>query len=215
MNKHQIINRALSLLCVAGFTIAAIAGEGQSGACNHEKGVKACTHEKDGKACTHEKDGKACCPHEKDAKACKTSKLNPQTSCPVMGEKIDTTLYYDYNGKKIYVCCAGCIGEVKKDPEKYLKKLEKMGQGPNAVSCKKACPESSKAQPVSDAKVMAAQTTCPVMGGKIDKASYVDHQGKRIYVCCAGCLGEIKKDPAKYIKKLEGMGQSVESVPVK
>lgn len=50
------------------------------------------------------------------------------------------------------------------------------------------------------------QTVCPVMGGKINKAAYVDHDGKRIYLCCAGCGGAIKADPEKYIKKLEDEG---------
>lgn len=50
------------------------------------------------------------------------------------------------------------------------------------------------------------QTTCPVMGGKINKAQYADVKGKRIYVCCAGCIGKIKADPDKYIKQLEAEG---------
>jgi len=50
------------------------------------------------------------------------------------------------------------------------------------------------------------QTTCPVMGGKISKDLYVEHDGKRIYVCCPGCIGKIKADPAKYITKLEQAG---------
>lgn len=56
------------------------------------------------------------------------------------------------------------------------------------------------------------QTTCPVMGGDINKNFYVDYKGKRIYVCCEGCLGELKKNPEKYIKKLESMGQGVETI---
>ena len=56
------------------------------------------------------------------------------------------------------------------------------------------------------------QTTCPVMGGAIDKKLYVDYQGKRIYMCCPGCKDAIAKDPEKYIKKLASMGQSVEII---
>jgi YHS domain-containing protein len=55
------------------------------------------------------------------------------------------------------------------------------------------------------------QTTCPVMGGKIDKTSYVDVAGKRIYLCCAGCAGAVKADPEKYIKKLEGEGVTLDA----
>jgi YHS domain-containing protein len=53
------------------------------------------------------------------------------------------------------------------------------------------------------------QSTCPVLGGPINKDLFVDYQGKRIYVCCAGCIDEVKKDPAKYIEKLRKAGESV------
>ncbi len=57
------------------------------------------------------------------------------------------------------------------------------------------------------------QTKCPVMGGDIDKKQFVDVKGKRIYVCCPGCVDTIKKDPDTYIKKLEGEGVAVENAP--
>ena len=57
------------------------------------------------------------------------------------------------------------------------------------------------------------QATCPVMGGKIDKAVYVDFEGKRVYFCCKGCPPEFNKDPAKYIKKLEAEGITLEKTP--
>ncbi len=44
------------------------------------------------------------------------------------------------------------------------------------------------------------------MGGKIDKAFHADHDGKRVYFCCAGCIDKFKKDPAKHITKLEDAG---------
>lgn len=62
------------------------------------------------------------------------------------------------------------------------------------------------------AKQLKPQTTCPVMGNEINKSFYVDYNGKRIYVCCKMCIDSVKKDPAKYIKKLEKMGQSVETI---
>jgi hypothetical protein len=59
----------------------------------------------------------------------------------------------------------------------------------------------------------APQTNCPVMGGEVNKDLYVDVEGKRIYVCCPYCIGEIKKDPAKYIAKAEADGQELEAAP--
>jgi len=58
-----------------------------------------------------------------------------------------------------------------------------------------------------------AQTNCPVMGGKINKDIYADHDGKRVYFCCADCVDTFKKDPAKYIKKLEDEGVVLAKAP--
>jgi len=58
-----------------------------------------------------------------------------------------------------------------------------------------------------------SQTTCPVMGGNIDKNIYADYQGKRIYFCCKGCDEEFKKNPEKYLKKLEVEGVTPEAAP--
>jgi len=46
--------------------------------------------------------------------------------CPVTGDKIsvDTNVTYEYEGKIYNFCCAGCIEEFKKDPVKYIKKIE-------------------------------------------------------------------------------------------
>lgn len=59
----------------------------------------------------------------------------------------------------------------------------------------------------------ASQTTCPVMGGKINKEFYSDYQGKRVYFCCAACIPEFTKDPATYVKKLEDQGVVLEKAP--
>jgi len=118
----------------------------------------------------------------------------PQTTCPVLGGKINKDLYADYQGKRVYFCCAGCADEFKKDPAKYVKKLEDAG--------------------VTLEKTPVPQTTCPVLGGKINKDLYADYQGKRVYFCCAACADEFKKDPAKYVKKLEDAGVTLEKTPV-
>jgi YHS domain-containing protein len=60
---------------------------------------------------------------------------------------------------------------------------------------------------------LVPQKTCPVMGGEIDKSVFVDYKGKRVYFCCGMCPATFKKDPEAYIKKLESMGQGVETTP--
>ena len=117
---------------------------------------------------------------------------NPQTTCPVMGGKINKNIFADYQGKRVYFCCKGCPAEFAKDPAKYVKKLEAAG--------------------ITLAKT-PVQTTCPVMGGKINKAIFVDYQGKRVYFCCGGCPAEFNKDPAKYVKALEAKGVVLDKTP--
>ena len=63
-------------------------------------------------------------------------------------------------------------------------------------------------------KVVATQnqTTCPAMGGEIDKSVFADYEGKRVYFCCAPCLAEFNKNPEKYVKQLEDDGVTLEKV---
>ena len=52
-------------------------------------------------------------------------------------------------------------------------------------------------------KVVAGeQTTCPVMGGPINKDIFIEYQGKKVYFCCKDCPEIFKADPQKYIAKL-------------
>jgi len=48
------------------------------------------------------------------------------TICPATGEKIDekTKATYEYERKIYNFCCSACIDEFKKDPNKYIKKVE-------------------------------------------------------------------------------------------
>ncbi len=103
-----------------------------------------------------------------------------QTLCPVKGGKIDTEVYTDYQGQRVYFCCPGCVGTFKKTPDKYLKKLADEG-----------------------VVLKSVQTKCPVMGRKIDKKIYTDYKGRRVYFCCQGCVKAFKKNPEKYLKRLD------------
>ena len=51
-----------------------------------------------------------------------------QTICPVKGKKVKaSSKYVEAEGFKIYVCCGGCVKTVKKNPKKYIAKLQKEG----------------------------------------------------------------------------------------
>ena len=58
------------------------------------------------------------------------------------------------------------------------------------------------AEPVVETASVIEQTTCPVMGGAIDKELFVEYKGKKVYFCCAGCEEQFNKEPEKYIAKL-------------
>ncbi|MFH0879733.1 MAG: hypothetical protein V2A34_08475 [Lentisphaerota bacterium] len=81
-----------------------------------------------------------------------------------------------------------------------------------AISAVQAGEDAAVATQVGEVKT---QTLCPVMkDNPVNKALFVDHDGKRIYVCCMGCVAEVTKDPAKYIKQLEDEGITLDKTPV-
>ena len=147
-------------------------------------------------------------PSEKSSEAVQKKKVIPlQSTCPIMGGTINKKLYFDYEGKRIYVCCEGCIDAVKKDPEAAIKKIESMGHAVEVIAVK---------EPGGEKKELALQTTCPVMTkNPINRSLYVDYNGKRIYVCCGACISKVKENPEKYIEVLREMGQQPEAVPAK
>ena len=106
--------------------------------------------------------------------------LKSQTTCPVMGGKIDKEIYLDYQGQRIYFCCESCKKSFSEDPEKYMQKI-------------------------ADDKILleSVQKKCPVMGGDINKNIYTDYKGRRIYFCCESCKKSFGEDPEKYLKKME------------
>ena len=43
---------------------------------------------------------------------------------------------------------------------------------------------------------------CPVMGGETtDSEIFAEHNGKKVYFCCEGCIDDFKEDPAAYFAK--------------
>lgn len=95
-----------------------------------------------------------------------------QTHCPVMGGKIDSTVYTDIQGHRIYHCCGMCSPTVKEDPDAIFKK---------------AAAEGIRFENI--------QTTCPVSGEELkNKETFTDYEGRRIYFCCAGCIPRFTED---------------------
>lgn len=84
-----------------------------------------------------------------------------------------------------------------------------------AAGCDSEKQEVQKTQgtQLAPAQKSTAQTTCPVMGGKINKEVYVDYEGKRVYFCCPGCETKFMEDPETYIKQMEAEGVVLEQTP--
>ncbi len=57
------------------------------------------------------------------------------------------------------------------------------------------------------------QATCPIMGGAVNRELYVDHDGKRIYVCCQACLAAVSANPGAALEKLAELGEYAADVP--
>jgi YHS domain-containing protein len=104
-------------------------------------------------------------------------------TCPVTGEPVNKNLKSEVNGRVFYVCCEGCLDTVKKNPELYLKPIE--GE-------KKEEAFLGKGDGIE---------TCPVTGEPVDKSLKGKVDGQVFYVCCAGCIDTVMKNPAAYLKK--------------
>lgn len=49
----------------------------------------------------------------------------------------------------------------------------------------------------------AAPQNCPFMPARpASREHYVEHEGRRIYVCCGGCVRRFNEDPEKYAAML-------------
>ena len=51
--------------------------------------------------------------------------------------------------------------------------------------------------------VEIAQAVCPVMGLKINEKIHVNHEGRKVYLCCPMCIDKFKADPQKYLAKVD------------
>jgi len=60
--------------------------------------------------------------------------------------------------------------------------------------------------------VKGTQLLCPIRKEKIDKESYVDFQGQRVYFCCQGCDKKFLKDANTHFTAMKARGEVTESI---
>ena len=68
------------------------------------------------------------------------------------------------------------------------------------------CKKKTEPAPAEETKealsVTIEQTTCPVMGGAINKDLFTEYKGKKVYFCCPGCKEKFEEAPEQYLAKL-------------
>jgi len=153
-----------------------------------------------------------------------------QEVCPVMGNPIKESVFVDYNGQRIYFCCPGCDTKFQAEPDKYLSLMAEAGitlaqvvtNGNGEAAATEACAcggmeEQTAPSAMPDVNVQitpGTQTMCPVMPTHPIKDVFVDYDGKRIYLCCAGCIDKFNAEPEKFISQMEANGVVFASLAV-
>jgi len=104
-----------------------------------------------------------------------------QTHCPVMGGAIDSSVYTDIQGQRVYHCCPMCSDRLQADPDRYF--------------------EKSAAEGVVFQNI---QTACPICGKPLEeKRVNADYRGRRIYLCCEECASRFEQDPEAVLPRVD------------
>ena len=102
-----------------------------------------------------------------------------QVACPFTGKPVNADTVVGFKGAKVGFCCNNCKGKFAKasDDQKLI-----------LAFAKKAVHTG-----------FTAQTKCPVSGKPIVADKFVEHDGKKIYLCCPGCESKTKADAHKIL----------------
>ena len=121
--------------------------------------------------------------------------INRQKLCPVSGKPLGSMgrpVAVETNDQQVYVCCAGCVGAVKANADKYLAARPTV---------------EVVAAALADAALISKQVRCPVMDeplgsmGKPIKGSGREHAN--VFLCCKGCIKKVQAEPEKYLAILK------------
>ncbi len=83
------------------------------------------------------------------------------------------------------------------------KKSEPAPAAPPAPTAPAAPTATQVAEDAASQVVQAVeQTTCPVMGGAVNKAIFTEYKGKKVYFCCEPCKEKFEAAPEQFVAKL-------------
>jgi len=91
--------------------------------------------------------------------------------CPISGKPINKDVAADYEGGKVYFCCAGC-------PKKFADHAEKY---------------AAKANHQMVATKQFKQKACPISGKACKDSIFAKVAGVKVHFCCPNCKGKVEK----------------------
>jgi YHS domain-containing protein len=119
--------------------------------------------------------------------------ISQQRICPVSGKPLGSMgnpPRVRIGNQDVYVCCAGCTKALKANPQVHLAKLTE--------------PALIKAKP-ADAPAITQQKICPVTGEPLNSMGgpwKISVKGRELFVCCKGCIKEVKEHPDKVLRRV-------------
>lgn len=115
----------------------------------------------------------------------------PLDTCLVTGEKLNGDMGKPvdmiYKNRLVRFCCNSCPKDFKKDPDKFISKLN------DAVIAKQATTYPMTSCPVSEDK----------LGGDMGKPVDLVVGNRLVRLCCGGCVKDFNKSPLKFIKLID------------
>lgn len=146
-----------------------------------------------------------------------------QKICPITEARLGSMgkpYRMDVNGRPLFLCCKGCEGKVKADPAAALKKLEQSDKDVTDSTATGFTAEelaSLDELPAGDRDLAKQQKICPVTNmnlGSMGMPYKLVVEGRTLFLCCEGCEGEVKADPAAAIRKIESAGGNTQAPPL-
>lgn len=133
------------------------------------------------------------------ARTSNSGRWGGQILCPVtdetlgsMGEPIAIRL----GERTLYVCCQACVNAVKRNPERYLRKVD--AELPTLQHPERA--------PRQIPTRWGGQKACPVTGealGDMGEPIPIELGDRTMFVCCESCVDEVSRSPAKYLRRVD------------
>ncbi|MDP8244733.1 MAG: hypothetical protein P9L94_11670 [Candidatus Hinthialibacter antarcticus] len=110
------------------------------------------------------------------------------TTCPVTGQALGSMgkpVVYNHDGREIRFCCSGCVEQFKKEPQKFIDKVDK-------AMIKDQLPH----YPLETCLVTKQKLTA--MGKAVD----LIYKNRLVRFCCSNCVTEFTKNPEPILNQL-------------